>query len=137
MGPTPTYHPPKGGECETSVEYGLPLWAAPNGGYCSPRASPSPTWGSRFVGARNVGSWVGEPKPLGKTPLGGNPSLDMTYLRTSLFGAGLGGHLPPVGGAEDLCAPLGIAYQGISPGYGDLHQGYSCRLVGVFVLPLP
>ena len=26
MGPTPTYHPFKGDERETSVEHGLPLW---------------------------------------------------------------------------------------------------------------
>ena len=41
MGPTPTYHPPKGEECETTVEHGLPLWAEPAGGYCSRRPSPS------------------------------------------------------------------------------------------------
>ena len=29
-----------------------------------------------------VGPWVGEQKPLGKTPLGGNPSPNMTYLPT-------------------------------------------------------
>ena len=35
MGPTPTYHPPKGQEYETTVEHGLHLWAEPAGGYCS------------------------------------------------------------------------------------------------------
>ena len=80
MGPSPTCHPPKVEESETSVEYGLPLWAEPAVGYCSRRPRPSPMWGSRFVGARAVGPWVAEQKPLGKTPLGGNPSPDMTYL---------------------------------------------------------
>ena len=82
MGPSPTYHPPEGEECETSVEHGLPLWAEPAVGYCSRRPRPSPMWGSRFVGARVVRPWLGEQKPLGKTPLGGNPSPEMTYLPT-------------------------------------------------------
>ena len=82
MGPSPTYHPPEGEECETSVEHGLPLWAEPAVGYCSLPPRPSPILGSRFVGARAVGLWVGEQKPLGKTPLGGNPSPEMTYLPT-------------------------------------------------------
>ena len=34
------------------------------------------------MGARAVGPWVGEQKPLGKTPLGGSPSPEMTYLPT-------------------------------------------------------
>ena len=54
-----------------------------NMGYCSQRPRPSPIWGSRFVGARAVGPWLGEQKPLGKTPLRGNPSPQMTYLPTS------------------------------------------------------
>ena len=83
MGPSPTYHPPEGEECETSVEHGLPLWAEPAVGYCSRRPRPSPMWGSRFVGARAVGPWVGEQKPLGKSPLRGNPSPESTYLPTS------------------------------------------------------
>ena len=37
------------GGCETSVEYGLPLWAEPAVGYCTRRPCPSPMWGSRFV----------------------------------------------------------------------------------------
>ena len=81
---SPMYHPPKGEECETSVEHGLPLWAETAVGYCSRRPRPSPIWGSRFVGARALGPWVGEQKPLGKTPLGGNPSFwdDLpTYLK--------------------------------------------------------
>ena len=82
MGPSHMCHPPEGEECETSVEYGLPLWAEPAVGYCSRRPRPSPMWGSRFVGARAVGPWVCEQKPLGKTPLGGNPSPEMTYLPT-------------------------------------------------------
>ena len=73
MGPSPTYYPPEGGECETSVEHGLSLWAEPAVGYCSRRPRPSPMWGSRFVGARAVGPWVGEQKPLGKTPCGATP----------------------------------------------------------------
>ena len=86
MGPSPTYHPPEGEECETSVEHGLPLWAEPAVGYCSRRARPSPMWGSRFVGARAVGPWVGEQKPLGSSPLQCNPSPESTYLPTYLPG---------------------------------------------------
>ena len=82
MRPSPTYHPPEGEECETSVEHGLPLWGDTTVGYCSRRPHPSPMWGSRFVGARAVGPRVGEQKPLGKTPLRGNPSPEMTYLPT-------------------------------------------------------
>ena len=85
MGPSPTYHPPEGEECETSVEHGLPLWAEPAVGYCSRRPRPSPMWGSRFVGAREVGPWVGEQKPLGKFPLRGNPNPESTYLPTYLI----------------------------------------------------
>ena len=83
MGHSATYHPPKGGECETSVKHGLPLWAEPAVGYCSQRPRPSPIWGSRFVGAHAVGPWLGVQKPLGKTPLRGNHSPEMTYLPTS------------------------------------------------------
>ena len=92
MGPIPMYHPPKGEGCETLVEHGLPLWAEPDWGYCSRRPRPSPTWGSRFVGARELGPWVGEPKPQGKNPFGRNPSPDMTYLPTSASLAGGGYH---------------------------------------------
>ena len=84
MGPSPTYHPPEGEECETSVEHGLPLWAEPAVGYCSRRPRPSPMCGSRFLGAREVGPWVREQKPLGKSPLRGNPSPESTYLPTYL-----------------------------------------------------
>ena len=82
MGPSPTYRPPEGEECETSVEHGLPLWAEPAVGYCSRRPRPSPMWGSRLLGARAVGPWVGEQKPLGKTPQRGTPSPESTYLPT-------------------------------------------------------
>ena len=34
------------------------------------------------MGAREVGPWVGEQKPLGKSPLRGNPSSESTYLPT-------------------------------------------------------
>ena len=86
MGPSPTHHPPEGEECETLVEHGLPLWAEPVVGYCSRRPRPSPMWESRLVGARAVGPSVGERKPLGKSPLRGNPSPESTYLPTlSLF----------------------------------------------------
>ena len=78
MRPSPTYHPSKGEECETLVEHGLPLWAEPAVGYCSRRPRPSPKWGSCFVEARAVGPLLGEQKPLDKTPLGGNPSSEMT-----------------------------------------------------------
>ena len=80
MGPSPTYHPPEGEECETSVEHGLPLWAERAVGCCSRRPRPSPMWGSRYVGARAVGPCVGEQKPLGKTAQRGNPSPESTYL---------------------------------------------------------
>ena len=36
------------------------------------------------MGARAVGPSVGEQEPLGKTPLEGNPSPEMTYLPTFL-----------------------------------------------------
>ena len=66
MKPSPIYHPPKGEEGETLVEHGLPLWAEPTEGYCSRRPRPSPMSGSRFVGARATGPWMGEQKPLSK-----------------------------------------------------------------------
>ena len=37
------------------------------------------------MGARAIEPWVGEQKPLGKSPLGGNPSPAMTYLPSSTF----------------------------------------------------
>ena len=82
MGPSPTYHPPEGEECETSVEHGLHLWAEPAVGYCSRRPRPSPVSGCRFLGARAVGPWLGEQRSLGETPQRGNPSPEMTYLPT-------------------------------------------------------
>ena len=82
MRPSPTYHPPEGEECKTSVEHGLPLWAEPAVGYCLRRPRPSPMWGSRFVGVRAVGLWVGEQRPLGKTRQRGNPSPESDYLPT-------------------------------------------------------
>ena len=84
MGPSPTYHPPKREECENSVEHGLPLWAEPAVGCCWPRLRPSSTWGSSFGGAGEVGPWVAGQKPLGKSPLVGNPSPETTCLPTSL-----------------------------------------------------
>ena len=83
MGTSTTYHPPEGGECETSVEHGLPLWAEPAVGYCSRRPRRSPMWGSRFVGASAVGPWVGERKQLGKTPCGATPVLSRPTYPTS------------------------------------------------------
>ena len=85
MGPSPTYNLPEGKECETLVEYGLPLWEEPTVGYCSLQPRPSPMWGSRFMGAHAVGPRVGEQKILGKTPLRGNPSPEMTYLPSYPF----------------------------------------------------
>ena len=73
MGPSPTYHPPKAEESEALVEHGLPLWAEPAVGYCWRRPRPFPTWGSRFVGAREAAPWVGEQKPLGNNPPGATP----------------------------------------------------------------
>ena len=92
MGPTPTYLPPKGEGCETPVEHWLPLWAEPNGGSCSRPAAPSLTWGSHFVGASDVGTLVGEPKPLVKTPFGDNPTSEMTYLQVQALQGYLGRH---------------------------------------------
>ena len=91
MGPSPTYHPPKREECETLVEHRLPLWPEPALGYCSRRPRPSPMWGSRFVEALAVGPWVGEQKPLGKSPLRGNPSPESTFLPTSPVSPGCAG----------------------------------------------
>ena len=79
MGPSSTYHLPEGEECETSGKHGLPLWAEAAVGYCWRRPRPSSMWGSRFVGARTVGPWVGQQKPLGKTPQRGNTSSESTY----------------------------------------------------------
>ena len=39
------------------------------------------------MGAREVGPWVGEQKPLGKSPLRGNPRSESTYLPTSMWGS--------------------------------------------------
>ena len=82
MGPSPTYHPPEGGECGASVQHRLPRWAEPAVGCCWRRLHPSPKWGSCFVGARDVGPWVEGQKPLGKFPLEGNSSPKMNYLPT-------------------------------------------------------
>ena len=59
--------------CETSVVHALPLWAERAVGYCSRQPRPFPMWGSRFVVAREVGLWVREQKPLGKTLLAATP----------------------------------------------------------------
>ena len=56
-----------------------PLWGTARGD----RAFP-PCGGAAFLGARAIGLWVGEQKPLGKTPLRGNPSPQSTYLPTSM-----------------------------------------------------
>ena len=119
MGPSPTYHPPKGEECETLVEHGLPLWAESAVGYCSRRPRPSPVWGSRFVGARAVGPWVREQKPLGKTPLRGNPSPEMTYLPTCPWGVSAGSRAGGGGVSREAgllamgqCGPLGGGREG-------------------------
>ena len=61
------------------VEHGLPLGAEPAVRCCSQRLRPSRTWGSRFVGAPEVGLWVHEQKPIGKTPLGSKASPEMSY----------------------------------------------------------
>ena len=37
------------------------------------------------MGARAVGPWVDEQKPLGESPLRGNPSPESTYLPTLPF----------------------------------------------------
>ena len=66
------------------IRHGLPLRAEPTVGYCSRRPRPSPMWGSRFAGARAVGPWVAEQKPLGNPPQRGNPSPESTYLPTYL-----------------------------------------------------
>ena len=117
MEPSPTCHLPEGEERETSVEHGLALWAEPAVGYCSRRPRPSPMWGSRFVGARAVGPWVGEQEPLGKTPLGGKPSPKMTYLPT-LPGCRGGCTAPPgplVAGPPRPPSPAGVALRPSHP----------------------
>ena len=125
MGPSPTYHPPEGEECETSVEHGLPLWAEPAVGYCSRRPRPSPMWGSRFVGAREVGPWVGEQKPLGKSPVRGNPSPESTYLPT---------YVPNKEMEYDIPYPIYIPYIGpYNVPLGVICQG---RVVTCFTPPL-
>ena len=109
MGPSPTYHPPKE-ECETSVEHGLPLWAEPAVGYCSRQPRPSPMWGSRFLGARAVGPWVGEQKPLGKTPQRGNTGPELSYLPTTLLLGWV------VGSSPFLAEGWVLAYLGVGGG---------------------
>ena len=116
MGPSPTYHPPKGEECETSVKHGLPLWAEPAVGYCSRRPRPSPMWGSRFVGARAVGLWVGEQKPLGKSPLRGNPSPESTYLPTWWFEGDSAAFDKEIRGWSELCGWKCVTFH-VNPGY--------------------
>ena len=76
------YHLLKGEGCETSVEHALPLWAGSDEGYCLRRPSPSPTWGSRFVGARELRPSVAEPKLQGETTLRGSPRP--TYLPVAM-----------------------------------------------------
>ena len=119
MGPSPTYHPPKGEECETSVEHGLPLWAAPAVEYCSRRPRPSPMWGSRFVGERAVGPGVGEQKPLGKSPLRGNPSPESTYLPTFSL---------RISEAQRVAAPKKVCDARVA--YHGATQNCICKLVG-------
>ena len=109
MGPSATYHPPKGEKWETTVKHELPLWPEPTIGYCSRRPSICSTCGSRFVGAREVGPRVSEQKPLGKNP---SPRHDLpTYLTITLQNRGyMGLTLPihPVPGAillPQICWP--------------------------------
>ena len=110
MGPCPTCHPPEGEECETPVEHGVPLWEEPAVGCCSRRPRPSPMWGSPFVGARAVGPWVVELKPLGKTPQRGDPSPESTYLHTLLCCVcGVLGDLAPVYGCARSVACIACA----------------------------
>ena len=45
---------------------------------------PPKKWGCCFVGACDVGPWVGEQNPYGTTPLMGNHSPHLTYLPTYL-----------------------------------------------------
>ena len=45
MGPSPTYHPPDGEECETSVEHGLPLWGTARGDRAIPPCGGPALWG--------------------------------------------------------------------------------------------
>ena len=42
MGPSPTYHLPKGEECEISVAHGLPLWAKPRSRVLLAATAPFP-----------------------------------------------------------------------------------------------
>ena len=77
-------------------------------------------WGSRFVGARAVGPWVGEQMPLGKTPLGGNPSPEMTYLPTC-------SRMPACSGDRVLRWSYGCGHHGLNG-----PRGYLVQRVGVF-----
>ena len=95
MGPSTIHHPPA--ERNVRLRSHMALWAEPPVGYCSRRPRPSPMWGSRFVGARAVEPWVGEQKPLGKTPPRGNPNPQTSYLPTAQWVCGwLGLRRPPI-----------------------------------------
>ena len=70
MGPIPTYYLPKREESET-MDYlsgRNPLQGTARG-----NGSLVKTWESPFVSARDIGQWVGEQRPLGKTPPGAAP----------------------------------------------------------------
>ena len=70
MGPSPTYHPPEGEECEALVEHGLHLWAEPAVGYCSRRPRASPMWRSSCV--QYDTGWVSK-SPLVRPHCGATP----------------------------------------------------------------
>ena len=44
--------------------------------------APFPHVRDPLNGGTAVGPWVSEQKPIGMTPLRGNPSLEITYLTT-------------------------------------------------------
>ena len=68
--------------------------------------------------SRDVGRWLGEPKPLGKTPFGGKPSPGRTHVPTFPIADTAPTMLPPV---------LGKAHRGI---YNS--QRLSCLTVWCF-----
>ena len=121
----PTYHQPKGERCETSVKHGLPLWAGPDEGHCSRRQSPSPTWGSRSVGARELGPWVGEPKPPDNTPLHALGLSCCCRLRRVVFGVSVVPVVSSCVARERLASCSGVfAYGcGSRPAVGVLVDG--------------
>ena len=74
MGPSPACHAPEEGGCKASVEH----WVTPLGRTrCRVLLAAiepfPPSGGATLWGHAKLGPWVGEAKPLGKSPLGATP----------------------------------------------------------------